>query len=36
MMDINLRWGGDWDQDTEVKDNRFDDLGHFELDTSPE
>lgn len=36
MMDIPLRWGGDWDQDTEVKDNRFDDLGHFELDTSDE
>jgi len=26
-----LRWGGDWDQDTEVKDNRFQDLVHFEL-----
>jgi len=30
-MGIELRWGGDWDRDTEVKDNRFDDLGHFEL-----
>ena len=28
---INLRWGGDWDQDTEVRDNTFDDLVHFEL-----
>lgn len=28
---INLRWGGDWDQDWEVKDNNFDDLWHFEL-----
>ena len=28
---INLRWGGDWDQDTQVKDNTFDDLAHFEL-----
>ncbi len=28
---ILLRWGGDWDRDTEVKDNKFDDLGHFEL-----
>jgi len=28
---IDLRWGGDWDQDTEVKDNGFDDLVHFEL-----
>ena len=26
-----LRWGGDWDGDTEVKDNNFDDLAHFEL-----
>jgi len=28
---IRLRWGGDWDQDTQVKDNSFDDLLHFEL-----
>jgi len=28
---IRLRWGGDWDKDTEVSDNRFDDLLHFEL-----
>lgn len=26
-----IRWGGDWDRDTEVKDNSFDDLPHFEL-----
>ncbi len=30
-MGIELRWGGDWDRDTEVKDNSFDDLVHFEL-----
>jgi hypothetical protein len=30
-MGINLRWGGDWDQDWEVKDNKFDDFPHFEL-----
>ena len=30
-MDVNLRWGGDWDRDTEVRDNGFDDLVHFEL-----
>lgn len=30
-MGIGIRWGGDWDQDTEVKDNNFDDLVHFEL-----
>jgi len=28
---VNLKWGGDWDQDTEIKDTRFRDLGHFEL-----
>lgn len=28
---VKLRWGGDWDQDTQVKDERFRDLGHFEL-----
>lgn len=28
---IEIRWGGDWDNDTEVKDNSFDDLVHFEL-----
>jgi peptidoglycan L-alanyl-D-glutamate endopeptidase CwlK len=26
-----VRWGGDWDMDTQVKDNNFNDLGHFEL-----
>ena len=30
-MDIRLRWGGDWDMDFEVMDNRFDDVPHFEL-----
>lgn len=30
-MGIKIRWGGDWDNDTQVKDNRFDDLVHFEL-----
>ena len=28
---IPLRWGGDWDGDNNFKDNRFDDLVHFEL-----
>ena len=28
---LNLRWGGDWDKDWQVRDNVFDDLGHFEL-----
>ena len=31
QMGINLRWGGDWDQDFEVKDNMFDDFPHFEI-----
>lgn len=28
---VRLRWGGDWDRDTEVEDETFRDLGHFEL-----
>jgi len=31
QMGLNIRWGGDWDQDTHTKDNKFDDLVHFEL-----
>ena len=30
-MGIILRWGGDWDMDWEVNDNKFDDFPHFEL-----
>jgi len=30
-LGISVRWGGDWDRDTQTKDNRFDDLPHFEL-----
>jgi len=30
-MKIPLRWGGDWDRDTEVHDQTFFDLPHFEL-----
>ena len=30
-MGINLRWGGDWNQNFEVDDNQFDDFPHFEL-----
>ena len=30
MLGINLRWGGDWDMDTELKDNSFNDLAHYE------
>lgn len=27
----DLRWGGDWDRDTELNDQKFIDLPHFEL-----
>ena len=30
-MGIRLRWGGDWDMDLQVMDNRFDDFPHFEV-----
>ena len=30
-MGITLRWGGDWDMDFQVMDNRFDDFPHFEI-----
>lgn len=30
-MGIDIRWGGDWDGDRQVNDQRFDDLPHFEL-----
>ncbi|MCT4575065.1 MAG: M15 family metallopeptidase [Alphaproteobacteria bacterium] len=30
-MDINIRWGGDWDSDQDFNDQHFDDLVHFEL-----
>ena len=30
-MGIKIRWGGDWDGDTEVQDTNFKDLPHFEL-----
>jgi len=31
IPNLRIRWGGDWSMDTQVKDNRFDDLVHFEL-----
>ena len=31
LMGITLRWGGDWDMDFHVMDNRFDDFPHFEI-----
>tara|TARA_R110002020_G_scaffold212480_4_gene419122 strand:- start:17478 stop:17867 length:390 start_codon:yes stop_codon:yes gene_type:complete len=30
-MGIGIRWGGDWDKDFQVNDNKFDDFPHFEL-----
>jgi len=32
-MGITLRWGGDWNRNWEVDDNKFDDFPHFELVT---
>lgn len=26
-----LRWGGDWDRDTDLADNKWDDLAHYEI-----
>ena len=31
VLGVTLRWGGDWDMDTELKDNTFNDLAHYEL-----
>lgn len=31
MMGLDLRWGGDWDQDFDMNDQSFNDLVHFEL-----
>ena len=31
LMGVTLRWGGDWDMDFHVMDNRFDDFPHFEI-----
>lgn len=30
-LGYKIRWGGDWNKDWQVRDNVFDDLGHFEL-----
>lgn len=30
-MKIPIRWGGDWNMNNQVGDNKFDDLGHFEI-----
>lgn len=33
QMGIKLQWGGDWDNDKDFKDQNFDDLPHFELES---
>ena len=30
-MGINIRWGGDWNRNWEVDDNKFDDFPHYEV-----
>tara|TARA_R100000664_G_scaffold29136_1_gene40806 strand:+ start:264 stop:656 length:393 start_codon:yes stop_codon:yes gene_type:complete len=31
QLNIDIRYGGDWDGDNDLKDNEFDDLVHFEI-----
>lgn len=31
VLGIPIRWGGDWDGDRDLKDQKFNDLVHFEL-----
>ena len=31
QLNVNIRWGGDWDSDGEVADNSFDDLVQVEI-----
>lgn len=33
---VELRWGGDWNQNGTVTDNNFDDLFHFEIVEPPD
>ena len=30
-LNIPIRWGGDWDMDNDVNDQKFNDLVHFEI-----
>ena len=30
-IESEIRWGGDWDRDTQVRDNNFNDFPHFEI-----
>ena len=31
QLNVNVRYGGDWDGDGKTKDNNFDDLVHIEI-----
>ena len=31
QLGVKIRWGGDWDSDGEIADNKFDDLVHVEI-----
>ncbi|HDY89413.1 MAG TPA: M15 family peptidase [bacterium] len=31
MMGLTLIWGGDWDNDDDLKDQTFNDLGHYQI-----
>jgi len=31
QLKIKIRWGGDWDDDHDFKDQKFNDLVHFEI-----
>jgi peptidoglycan L-alanyl-D-glutamate endopeptidase CwlK len=31
VMGVKIRWGGDWDGDTDLNDQTFNDLVHFEI-----
>lgn len=31
IQGIKLRWGGNWNNDFNIKGNKFSDLGHFEI-----
>ncbi len=33
MLNVKIRWGGDWDSDNDLKDQTLYDLPHFELIT---
>lgn len=31
LLEVRLRWGGNWDMDDQLSDNAFNDLAHYEL-----